>query len=144
MALLDMMNFAEMAHEIANTAKSKTEKGAVTAGLDAEIAEVGRDFQGFIDQIVENIQKSQTPVDGSVVEENETEKEVVIAGFDAEIAEFGRDLHSFFGQTVKDIQQLDTLVSSSAHFKQDDSVANQAPVEVNYLEMAFALPIVTL
>lgn len=96
MALLDMMNFAEMAHEIANTAKSKTEKGAVTAGLDAEIAEIGR------------------------------------------------DLHSFFGQTVKDIQQLETLVSSSAHFKQDDCVANQAPVEVNYLEMAFALPIVTL
>ncbi|WP_353241467.1 hypothetical protein [Providencia sp.] len=96
MALLDMMNIAEMAYEIANTAKSKTEKGAVTAGLDAEIAEIGRGFQGF------------------------------------------------FNQAVKDIQQLEALVSTSAQFKQDDSVASQAPVEINYLEMAFALPIATM
>lgn len=96
MALLDMMNFAEMAYEMANTAKNKTEKGVVTAGLDAEIAEIGSSIQGF------------------------------------------------FNQAAKDIQQLEALVSTSAHFKQDDSVANQAPVEVNYLEMAFALPIATL
>lgn len=94
--LLDILNFAEMAHEIANTKENKTEKGVVTAGLDTEIAEFGHALQGG------------------------------------------------FVQITNDIQQLDTLVSSSAHFKQDDSVENKAPVEFNYLEMAFALPIATL
>lgn len=96
MTLLDIINFAEMAHEVANTEENKTEKGVITAGLDAEIAEISRGFQGFFDQ------------------------------------------------AANDIQQLETLVSTSAHFRQNDSVAYQAPVEVNYLEMAFALPIATL
>lgn len=45
--LLDILNFAEMAHEIANTEKNTVEKEIITAGFDAEIAGIGRDLHDF-------------------------------------------------------------------------------------------------